>query len=275
MSALHYPTPPAVSLLTSFLKRGAWKGTLPRIEARADAIPTECAAYAKVCGFAAPDPLPLTWPGVATVGLQLAIMTSPAFPLPVTGIVHTRQRITRRRHLRAGEALSATCVVDGHRVARSGGEFDLVVSVSSAGEVVWEGVTPILTRPIKGHGGEREAVDAPPPTGALVRSTRWRVPADQGRRYAAVSGDYNPIHLYGLTARPFGFKAAIAHGWWTLARALAELDADVPEACTVDARFVAPVTLPGTVTFEARRSPEGIGFEVRGRKVCIVGRVVG
>ena len=45
---------------------------------------------------------------------------------------------------------------------------------------------------------------------AVSRSTRWRLPADQGRRYAAVSGDYNPIHLYGWAARPFGFKQPIA-----------------------------------------------------------------
>ncbi len=269
--AARYPAPPQVSLWTSFTKRAAWKGSLPRIEAMADTIPTDAAAYARVCGFPVADPLPLTWPGVATVGLQLAVMTAPAFPLSVTGIVHTRQQITRRRHVRAGEVLSANCVVDGHRVVRAGGEFDLVVTVSAGDEIVWEGITTILTRGIRGHGGEREAVSE----GGMkvTRSTRWRLPADQGRRYAAVSGDYNPIHLSPWTSRPFGFPKPIAHGWWTLARALAELDTDVPEACTVDVRFVAPVPLPGSVTFEAGAIDGGVGFEVRGRKVCLVGSV--
>lgn len=280
---VRHPAPPKVSLWTSFTKRGAWKGSLPRIEAMADTIPTGAAAYARVCGFPVADPLPLTWPGVATVGLQLAVMTAPAFPLRVTGIVHTRQQITRRRHVRAGEALSARCVVDGHRVVRAGGEFDLVVTVSSGDEFVWEGITTILTRGIRGHGGEREANVV----GGMrvTRSTRWRLPADQGRRYAAVSGDYNPIHLSPWTSRPFGFPRPIAHGWWTLARALAELDTDVPEACTVDVRFVAPVSLPGTVSFEAGAVEGGVRFEVcgegrsevrgevRGRKVCLVGTV--
>ncbi len=276
---LRFAAPPKVSLWTTFVKRGAWKGEIPRIEARADTIPTDAAhvaAYARVCGFPTADPLPITWPGVATVGLQLAVMTSPAFPLPVTGIVHTRQRITRHRHMRAGEPLSAVCVVEGHRVVRSGGEFDLVVTVSSGSEVVWEGVTTILSRGIKGTGGERAAPVEPPPL-RPTRSTRWRLPADQGRRYAAVSGDYNPIHLSPWTSRPFGFPKPIAHGWWTLARALAELDGDVPAACTVDVRFVDPVPLPSTVTFEAgRRAGDpggGLAFEVRGRRVCLVGEV--
>ncbi|MDP2311694.1 MAG: MaoC/PaaZ C-terminal domain-containing protein [Pseudomonadota bacterium] len=271
MTTLQFPAPPKVSLWTTFMKRGAWSGELPRIEAVADTMPTDAGAYARVCGFSAADPLPITWPGVATIGLQLAVMTAPAFPLPITGIVHTRQRITRHRHIRPGEALAARCVVEGHRVVRAGGEFDMCVTVTAGSDVVWEGVTTILSRTIRGHGGDREPSEAAPMR--VARSTRWRIPADQGRRYAAVSGDYNPIHLSAWTARPFGFKRPIAHGWWTLARALAELDADVPEACTVDARFVAPVSLPDTVTFEAGPSDGGVRFEVRGRKVCIVGAV--
>ncbi|MDP2316422.1 MAG: MaoC/PaaZ C-terminal domain-containing protein [Pseudomonadota bacterium] len=274
METLRYAVPPRISLWTSFTRRGAWRGEIPRIEAFADTIPTDAAAYARVCGFPMADPLPITWPGVAATGLKLAVMTHPAFPLAVTGIVHTRQRITRRRALRAGEALSARCVVEGHRVVRAGGEFDLVISVSSGDEVVWEGVTTILSRAIPGTGGERAASSAPPPL-RVTRSTRWVLPADQGRRYAAVSGDYNPIHLSPWTSRPFGFPRPIAHGWWTLARALAELDGDVPDACTVDARFVDAVPLPGTVTFEAGRRDgrEGLAFEVRGRRACLVGEV--
>jgi acyl dehydratase len=91
----------------------------------------------------------------------------------------------------------------------------------------------------------------------------WRVPADQGRRYAAVSGDYNPIHLSAWTARPFGFKRPIAHGWWTLARALAELDTDLPASCVIEARFVSPLSLPGTVFFESGPIAGGMGFVVR------------
>ena len=49
----------------------------------------------------------------------------------------------------------------------------------------------------------------------------WRLPGDLGRRYAAVSGDRNPIHLYALTAKAFGFPRQIAHGMWSKARCLA------------------------------------------------------
>ena len=75
------------------------------------------------------------------------------------------------------------------------------------------------------------------------------MPGDIGRRYAAVSGDRNPIHLHGLSARLFGQQGAIAHGMWTKARCLAALQGHLPEAFTVEVAFKLPVRLPAKVAF--------------------------
>jgi acyl dehydratase len=75
------------------------------------------------------------------------------------------------------------------------------------------------------------------------------VPGDAGRRYAAVSGDRNPIHLHGVPARLLGQKGAIAHGMWTKARCLAALEAQLPDAFTVEVAFKLPVLLPARVAF--------------------------
>ena len=88
------------------------------------------------------------------------------------------------------------------------------------------------------------------------------LPGDLGRKYAAVSGDHNPIHLYPLTARALGFKRQIAHGMWTKARAVAALDNRLPDTVTVAVGFKKPIFLPGTVTFGARATEVGIGFVV-------------
>ena len=80
----------------------------------------------------------------------------------------------------------------------------------------------------------------------------WAAPADTGRRYARVAGDYNPIHLYAVTARLFGFPRAIAHGLWNKARSLAALHAHLPQAgYAVDVRFQKPVLLPTHVALQA------------------------
>jgi acyl dehydratase len=87
------------------------------------------------------------------------------------------------------------------------------------------------------------------------------VPGDIGRRYAAVSGDRNPIHQHPLSAKAFGQNAPIAHGMWVKARCLAALEDQLPDAYTVDVRFKAPLFVPATVVFAAGED----GFAVRSR----------
>jgi acyl dehydratase len=89
------------------------------------------------------------------------------------------------------------------------------------------------------------------------------VPDDAGRRYARVSGDVNPIHLSGLTAKAFGFKRAIAHGMWVKARALAALTGRLPDAMTVDVVFRKPLFLPSTVTLATTPVDGGWDLAVR------------
>ncbi|HSR94632.1 MAG TPA: MaoC/PaaZ C-terminal domain-containing protein, partial [Solirubrobacterales bacterium] len=89
---------------------------------------------------------------------------------------------------------------------------------------------------------------------------------DLGRRYAAVSGDRNPIHMHAWTAKPLGFPRAIAHGMWTKARCLAALESRLPDAFTVDVRFRKPIPLPARVEFASSADGEEIAFEVRDAK---------
>ena len=80
------------------------------------------------------------------------------------------------------------------------------------------------------------------------------MPDDIGRRYGAVSGDRNPIHLHSLTAKAFGFPSAIAHGMWLKARTLATLEGRLPDAFTVDVAFKTPVLLPSTIAITPSRT---------------------
>lgn len=91
-------------------------------------------------------------------------------------------------------------------------------------------------------GGARDGWVAPAPTGV------WQLDAGVGRRYAAVSGDRNPIHTSALGARAFGFPRAIAHGMYTAARALADVGAARGESYVWQVEFAKPVLLPSTVT---------------------------
>ncbi|WP_412542715.1 MaoC/PaaZ C-terminal domain-containing protein [Longispora sp. K20-0274] len=214
---------------------------------------TALAAYAKVCGFRVADTLPATYPHVLSFPLQMELLTRSDFPFPVLGLVHVANRITVHRPVSASETLALTVRAEDLRPHDKGRQFDVVSEARVGDELVWQDWSTYLRR--SGSSSSDGAGERPEPPRP---SAQWRVPADIGRRYAAVSGDSNPIHLYALTARAFGFPRAIAHGMWTKARCLAALEGRLPEAYTVEVRFKLPVLLPAKVGF----SSDGGAFAV-------------
>lgn len=214
------------------------------------------AAYDRVCGFDLSDVVPATYPHILAFPLQLALMTSSAFPVPAVGLVHIANRIVQHRPILASERLSlrvwATPLVPDPR----GRRFTLRSEAWVGPEKVWEESSLNLTR-----GRRDDTAEAPedaPDSTALPQTALWRLPGDLGRRYGSVSGDLNPIHVHPLSARPFGFPSAIAHGMWTKARCLAQLGRELPESFTVEVAFRKPILLPAKVGF-AEGAPEADG----------------
>jgi acyl dehydratase len=223
------------------------------------------ADYARVCGFALGDTLPLTYPHVLAFPLQVELMAGRAFPLPLPGLVHVANGITAQRAVRVGEPLDVRVRAERFAAHPRGAQVDLVAAVSVAGEPVWDGRSTYLARGASaptGTAGEMpEVSDVDGPASAA-----WQLAKDTGRRYAAVSGDVNPIHLTPLTAKAFGFPRAIAHGMWTAARAVAALQGRVPNAVTYEVLFRRPLPLPSTVELVTR--PSGGGWDLAVRNRC-------
>ncbi|HEU5043561.1 MAG TPA: MaoC/PaaZ C-terminal domain-containing protein [Nocardioidaceae bacterium] len=247
------PVLPGVSAIPGVRKSG---DTLPQLTlTRHDvAIDREhVERYSRVCGFSLKESLPLTYPHVLAFGLHMAIMTDPSFPFPAVGTVHIGNAITAHRPIAASERLQVTCRPQSLRPHPKGRAFDLTTEVHSAGELVWEETTTLLRR----GRDEPDAESGPAFADVPPSGVSWRLPADLGRRYAAVSGDHNPIHLYRLTAKAFGFPRQIVHGMWSKARCLAALEGRLPDAVTVEVAFKKPVLLPGTVALGTRRTDGG------------------
>jgi acyl dehydratase len=223
----------------------------------------DLAAYDRVCGFPLTDPLPPTYPHLLTFPLQVALMSDRAFPVALPGLVHVRNRIEVLRPVGADEALDLEVWAERFARHRSGATVDLCASVAAGGAEVWRSRSTYLARGATAPEGAPES-DLTVSVGDLERAVAtWRVPDDAGRRYARVSGDVNPIHLSGLTAKAFGFKRAIAHGMWVEARALAALSGRLPEAMAVDVVFRKPLFLPSTVTLATDPVDGGWDLAVR------------
>ena len=75
-------------------------------------------------------------------------------------------------------------------------------------------------------------------------------------------GDHNPIHLYPLTAKAFGFPRQIAHGMWSKARCVAAMANRLPDVATVEVEFKKPILLPGRVAFGSRVVDQGLDFSL-------------
>jgi hypothetical protein len=267
------PLIPGASLLPFVPGRGK---EIPDVElelAGVRADPEKVAAYAKVCGFPLRDHLPPTYPHVLGFPLHMSVMADGSFPFGAVGLVHVENQIVQQRRIGLGEELSIRVRPTKLESHPRGRTFSLITDVQVGDEKVWEGVSTMLRL---GSRSPRSAKDDKPELHQTlgsagrefdaVRGSEWRLGGDLGRRYAAVSGDRNPIHMHSLTAKPLGFPRAIAHGMWTKARSLAALDSCLPDAFAVEVRFRKPILLPSRVEFASAEVGEDIHFAVRDLK---------
>jgi hypothetical protein len=253
------PVLPGVNLLPGIRKSGS---SLPDLTLRRNGVVVDAehvAAYAEVCGFAPSQTLPFTYPHMLAFPLHMGIMTDSSFPFPAIGTVHVGNSITRHREISPTERLDVAATAVNLRPHPKGRVFDLVTTVTSGGEPVWESTSSYLRvgKGDKSAPAEGEPFDLVPGTGTV-----WPLPSDLGRRYAAVSGDHNPIHLYPLTAKAFGFPRQIAHGMWSKARSVAAMANRLPASARVEVEFKKPIFLPGKVAFGSRVVDDGLDFSL-------------
>jgi acyl dehydratase len=264
------PLIPGASLLPFVPGRGK---EIPELELELGGVraePEAVAAYSRVCGFTLRDHLPPTYPHVLAFPLHMAVMADGSFPFGAVGLVHLENEITQRRPIAVGEELSLRVRPTPLQPHAKGRTFSLVTEARAGEEPVWESVSTMLRRGKDGEEAKRSYGDRTPSSGEAAEdeaAAEWRLGADLGRRYAAVSGDRNPIHMHALTAKPLGFPAAIAHGMWTKARALAALASRIPDSFTVSVAFRRPILLPARVEFGSDAKGGGqIDFFVRDAK---------
>jgi len=257
---------PAVPVLNQVPGVRRTGSTLPDLTLTMHDVPVDrarVAAYSEVCGFPLKETLPITYPHMLAFGLHMAIMTDGSFPFPAIGTVHLENAITQHRAISPEERLQVTARPDNLRAHPKGQVFDIAVDVHSAGELVWESTSTLLRM---GHGDKSAPASDRTFEEVPAGPVQWRLGGDLGRRYAAVSGDHNPIHLYGLTAKAFGFPRQIAHGMWSKARCLAALDGRLPDAVRVEVAFKKPILLPGTVAFGSHRTGDSYAFSLSSPK---------
>ncbi|MCU1519449.1 MAG: acyl dehydratase [Pseudarthrobacter sp.] len=210
-------------------------------------------AYQHLVGETASDVLPAGYIHALTFPLAISVMNRDDFPLPLLGMLHLSNHVEQLEPVLFSDRLDITARVEHLRGHRAGTQLDVVAEVRGAGaaDIRWRGVSTYLAKgvflpgidkasPAAGNGDFR----APDPT-AL-----WQLGVDTGRAYAAVSGDFNPIHLSVLSAKALGMRRSIAHGMYLASRALADVGAVKGDTFSWHVDFEAPVFLPGRVALD-------------------------
>lgn len=226
------------------------------------------AQYQAVCKFAKTDNLSATYLHILVHNLYMELLTQEEFPFALLGLVHLKNTITYHEKVTSKDKLDFHVSFGEMGTHPKGKIIPIITKIYSKGRLVWEEVAENLKRTGSSESSEK-------PKGKieddfLAGGTEiWKLPADLGRSYAKVSGDYNPIHLFALSAKMFGFQRQIIHGMWTKARALASLENNIQDKpFKITAEFKLPLYLPGQVrfTYNVIDSDKEIPFEVRDAK---------
>ncbi len=220
--------------------------------------------------------LPSVLVHIAGFPVQMALMSQREFPLPLLGMVHLSNHVHHHHPVTAGQPLQILARAENLAPHRRGTQVDIVLEISAAGQLLYSSTSVYLGR--GSYLFDKPDAAAPredftPP----VKTALWTLGAEAGRDYAAVSGDYNPIHLTGLTAKALGQKRAIVHGMYSAARML---EGREPEGAGHQwiIQFAAPVALPGKVAFAAEQVEEKVtrftGWNPRRAKPHFTGELI-
>ena len=245
-----------------FIPRGEG---LPTRTLSVDELPIDragVAAYCAVTGLRYGDTVPLTYPFALTFPTVMALITNFDFPFPAMGAVHVENHITRHRPIAVTDTVSADVHAENLREHRKGLLVDVVTDVSVGNETAWHQVTTFLHQQRTSLSAEPkpEPPKQPklPPPNAILRITPGQI-----RRYAAVSGDRNPIHTSSLGAKLFGFPTVIAHGMFSAAAVLANVEGQLPAAVSYSVKFGKPVVLPASAGVYIDRVADGWDLSLR------------
>jgi acyl dehydratase len=224
--------------------------------------PANVAAYAALTGLRFGDTVPLTYPFALTFPTVMELITGFDFPFPAMGAVHVENSITRQRPISVSDTVGIRVRAENLREHRKGLLVDVLTDVHVGNEPAWRQVTTFLHQQRTSLYAEPKPEPPPqpkmPPPGAILRITPRQI-----RRYAAVGGDHNPIHTSKVGAKLFGFPTVIAHGMFSAAAVLANIEGQLPDAVGYAVRFGKPVLLPASLGLFTERVSTGWDITLR------------
>lgn len=231
-------------------------------------------ACMELTGLRAEDGLPILYPHIFGFPVLMAILTHPAFPLPIWNALQVRNHLLQHRRMSADVRYDLETRVAGQRVLEKGAEVDLHTLLRDGSELVWESLNTFYFRGRHGEPTARSPLASSPKVEGPA-SLRWHMPAGVGLRFGGLTGDYNGIHYARWYARRLGFPGPFHHPQLVLGQTLARLPPHVADAQRLDVWLKGPVFYGIDVEVRTESDPTGRSFaiaEVGAERPAIVGR---
>jgi acyl dehydratase len=208
--------------------------------------------YRRYFGFH-DDGLPLTYLALLAQRAQFDLMLGRTFAYRIAGVIHAEQTIERLAEPDDRGAIDVSCRLELLPAQPNSTQSVQFSSELTQHERIFSRSTSRLVVR-RGRRSRQSAGDDASTDAALLPLHEWQVTAADSRRYARLSGDWNPIHLSTPSARLFGLSTPIVHGMAALARAEAALEQQRGRPLrTITARFRRPIPLGTAVTLQADR----------------------
>jgi acyl dehydratase len=204
----------------------------------------------------------------ARFGFPLATRVVAGLPYPVRRTLNAGCAWTKRGPLPAGAALDVRARLESLDAGegRVKAAVRIVAGTAAAPDAldaemrVFIPLARPAAKPRRGDGSRRELPTVPEDARLLARLS---IGAGAGAAFAALTGDFNPIHWLWPAARLAGFRSCILQGFAMHARAVEAVGASLPGGVRAlrgaDVRFTRPLVLPADVGVYGRGTEFWLG----------------
>lgn len=199
-------------------------------------------AYRSSLGFVSHE-IPITYFYLLSQRFQLATMLDDEFRHRIIGIVHTENYQCVFGEPKPDQEFEIVCDVDFEPPTESGTLFATFdVSIKQPENFHQQCKSRYLIKRGKKRGKRTEQQTPAQRPDSVVRE--WKLQKDSGVKYAQVSGDWNPIHLWRWSSRLMGFDRPIIHGMHTVGRVTAEIETQALKPIKeISSKFLNPIQL--------------------------------
>ncbi|MFX0125594.1 MAG: MaoC/PaaZ C-terminal domain-containing protein [Candidatus Hodarchaeota archaeon] len=216
--------------------------------------------------------IPPLFPVTMFIDPMIQIVSDDILNLDILRMVHGEQEILYHRTLRPLEKIQTKVELDSIDVKEAGDILWAKMTGYAGEELVFEMRAGLFfKKPKKGKKISKPKIKEDSIERQIIVEQKMTVTSDQSVRYAAASGDENPIHVDKDVAMAAGLPDKILHGLCTLAFATQAIvdnlaDGDPTKVKRIKVRFSKPVFMEDILTtegwlLEENETSKVIGFE--------------